>query len=80
MAVWTDWLLSGADDASDKSTVTSGPIGPVAVGKLIEWDMHSRQGVHLLPHAFDVQTSQQMRFHVSFQPADGNISFHFDMK
>lgn len=78
VAVWTDWLLGA--DATAASTVTSGPITSIEVGKFIQWDMHSRQGVHLLPRVVDVSPNQHMRCQVSFVPADGDITFQFDFK
>lgn len=56
IAVWVDWILD--DERAEYSTVTSGPVVATEVGKTVQWDVHSRQGVSLLgnremPSVFD---------------------------
>lgn len=78
IAIWTDWLLDGS--TASKSTVTSGPCSEIELGQIINWDIHSRQGVHLLPHASIIQPQNSMSCDCTFVPADGNIDFKFNMK
>lgn len=81
VAIWTDWDLDGS--GRPQATVSSGPTVPAAqvrAGQLIDWDVHSRQGVHLLPHARHVQAEQHMFCEATFVPADGNVDFRFDIK
>lgn len=76
IAVWTDWLLDG----TETTAVTSGPNAPVTIGEIVAWDVHSRQGVHLLPHVSDVQPTMQLICDTSFLPGDGNLDFKFKIK
>lgn len=79
IAVWTDWHLD--DKATARSIVTSGPTSAtVTVGDIVDWDIHSRQGVHLLPHVTDVQPNMQLICDTSFLPDDGNLDFKFKIK
>lgn len=77
IALWVDWKLNGDDDP--KSTVSSGPCAKVEIGKFIDWDYHSRQGVHLLPHAHPVLPNKVLICDTTFLPDDGNIYFKFDI-
>lgn len=82
VAIWTDWLLDGRTNCA-QTTVSTGPTVPasqVRPGQLIDWDLHSRQGVHLLPRAQHVQPDQRMQCETSFVPANGDIDFRFDIK
>lgn len=75
IAIWTDWVLTESDNV-----VTTGPISSVTVGEIIDWDFHTRQGVHLLPNATVVQPNMQIFCDASFLPSDGNMDFKFNIK
>lgn len=78
VALWVDWHLTG--DSNKRTTVTSGPCTDIEVNKYIDWDIHSRQGVHLLPHAKHVDPNRTMTCETTFLPDDGDIYFKFDIK
>lgn len=67
LALWVDWHL----DDSPKGTVSTGPTEPIVVGKKIQWDMYTRQGVCLFPN----KAVQSLQYKFSFDFKDGNISF-----
>lgn len=68
------------DEVSSKMTVTSGPCTEIEADKFVDWDIHSRQGVHLLPHAKHVEPNRTMLYETTFLPDDGDIYFKFDIK
>ncbi|XP_023027368.2 arginine methyltransferase 7 [Leptinotarsa decemlineata] len=67
IALWVDWNL---DDSPD-STITTGPIRPIEIGKNIHWDMYTRQGVCLFPG----RNHKEIEYNFKFDFHDGNITF-----
>nr|CAG4640705.1 EOG090X02VY [Eulimnadia texana] len=71
IAIWIDWNLH------KDTTVSTGPVETIVPGKLVEWDIHSKQGVYLLKNPQNVQSGQQLRYEVCFSPESGNFKFEF---
>ncbi|XP_031348627.1 protein arginine N-methyltransferase 7-like isoform X1 [Photinus pyralis] len=69
VALWTDWDLDG----TSKNVITTGPIISPEVGQWIQWDMHTRQGVHFLKQ--DKKKTITSQFH--FNAQEGKINFSF---
>ncbi|CAH1124850.1 unnamed protein product [Ceutorhynchus assimilis] len=67
LALWVEWSL----DDTPKGTVTTGPTESIEIGKKIQWDMYTRQGVCL----FTSKLAQTLQYHFTFDFKDGNITF-----
>lgn len=76
IALWVDWRLVDSD--SPNYTVSTGPRSPVQIGNFIEWDFHTRQGVHLLTRPKAIKKDCILMCHSTFDPAAGNVTFKFD--
>lgn len=76
IALWVDWRLIDSD--SPKYTVSTGPTTPIQIGQFIQWDFHTRQGVHLLLRPKAVQKDSVLKCQSTFEPAAGNLAFKFD--
>ncbi|XP_030374210.1 protein arginine N-methyltransferase 7 [Scaptodrosophila lebanonensis] len=76
VALWVDWQLN-ANDTSAKSTVSSGPVEPIEIGKFVKWDMFVRQGVHFTrPES----RSKHVDWSTEFKPLLGQLNFNFTLR
>ncbi|XP_030752768.1 protein arginine N-methyltransferase 7 [Sitophilus oryzae] len=66
---WVEWCIDG----SPKSTISTGPVHPVSVGKSVEWDKYTRQGVYLLPSS----TLENINCRFCIDLNEGSIKFKF---
>ena len=57
--------------------VSGGPIEPITIGRDIIWDMHSKQGVFLLPNLNNssIHNKRKINFDVIFDPNEGDLKF-----
>lgn len=67
IAFWMDWDLDG----SGEYIISTGPIKPIESGMKIDWDMHSRQGVHL----FSRSVEEHVAFNFLYNQIAGSIAF-----
>uniref|UniRef100_A0AAR5PHY3 Protein arginine N-methyltransferase n=1 Tax=Dendroctonus ponderosae TaxID=77166 RepID=A0AAR5PHY3_DENPD len=67
VALWANWNL----DDSPKRTVSTGPVGEIILGKKIQWDMYTRQGVCL----FSNKLSSRLEYNFTFDVNEGSINF-----
>lgn len=51
ICLWVDWILDGR--GSSATVVSTGPVRPVEIGKFVEWDRFTSQGVYFLQQTFD---------------------------
>ncbi|KAL5021846.1 hypothetical protein ScPMuIL_001001 [Solemya velum] len=78
VVLWTDCeLVEGV-------SVSTGPRTSIKVGDRVEWDFHSKQGVHLLRTPIPIDTleksqaeGQGIRVKLSFTPENGDLDFEF---
>jgi len=69
VALWMEWSL-------DEDTVVSGgPVKKVLVGQKVDWDMDSKQGVHLVKNPV---SCSRMQYKIDFIPNEGDLSFKFE--
>jgi hypothetical protein len=74
VALWMDWHLD------DEHCLSGGPTSPVVAGREVEWDLHSKQGVHLFPNPQRCQKGvSAVRCGVTFKPSDGDVEFSFSL-
>lgn len=72
IAIWIDWYLD------EETMVSCGPIDDVAPGQRINWDPHTRQGVHL-PHDVKQVTNENfIKSSFKFDPKEGTVQFLFE--
>ena len=78
MALWMDWHLT----SDPEDIVSGGPRSQVIVGDQIEWDLHSRQGVHFFQgdHLGPRRRVRSVEVDVVFKPEEGDFVFHFERK
>jgi hypothetical protein len=67
IALWIEWL----HEEGSQSVISSGPVSPPQVGQLIDWDVHTRQGVCL----FSNRITSQINYVFKFDFNEGNITF-----
>ena len=72
MALWMDWHLT----SDPEDIVSGGPRTQVVAGAQIEWDLHSRQGVHFFPG--DRRCVASASVDVVFKPEEGDFEFRFE--
>jgi hypothetical protein len=75
MALWMEWHL--LDDEDEAAVVSGGPVDHVKVGRQINWDVHSKQGVHFFQQWKDQQI-KSVQCEVIFKPEEGDFEFTFD--
>ena len=73
MALWMEWDFGGGEKLS------SGPIFPSMAGQEVEWDRHSKQGVHLFVKKAEIE-AESVNCSVTFDPAEGDVHFAFTLK
>ena len=73
VAVWMDWQID------EVRTVTTGPVAPVIPGQKIEWDMYTRQGVHLFRSVQSVKPEGALTYQTKFMPESGEVIFNFEI-
>jgi len=76
MALWMEWHL--LDDDEDALVVSGGPVDHVTIGRQINWDVHSKQGVHFFQHWKRDQRINSVQCEVIFKPEEGDFEFKFD--
>ncbi|KAK4876816.1 hypothetical protein RN001_009322 [Aquatica leii] len=69
VALWIDWDLDG----NDKNVISTGPTASPKRGEHVQWDLHTRQGVHFL----DFESKSTLRVDFVFDVKDGKIKFLF---
>ena len=70
-----DWHLAG------DVVITTGPIEDVSIGRDISWDVHSKQGVHLIPkhRNVNVKKAKSVQSAVKFDSSEGELIFQFSV-
>ena len=71
VALWMEWSLD------DETVVTGGPVSKVVTGEKVQWDMDSKQGVHLVKNPV---CCTSMQYKIDFIPREGDMSFKFDFQ
>ncbi|KAG8230326.1 hypothetical protein J437_LFUL000597 [Ladona fulva] len=56
VALWVEWDLDG------ENTISTGPLSIPSAGQTVSWDIHTRQGVRLLPSPLSLPFSFEARF------------------
>ena len=84
VALWMSWQLS-EEEEEDGAVLCTGPVSPVKEGELIEWDMHSKQGVHLLSGCADKKEEEEgssafVEARLRFDPREADIGFTFRLQ
>lgn len=75
MALWMRWRL----DEEGRSIIDTGPREEAKVGELVEWDVHSKQGVHLFGQGRSTSAAA-VRAEVRFDPAEADLTFRFELR
>ena len=77
VALWMEYRLN------HDHVVSSGLLSDPIDGCKLQWDPHTRQGVHLFPSPTDIdpasETSWTLRHHVMFKPRSGDFDFEFTL-
>lgn len=73
IALWMDYMLD------DITQLTSGLVAPPTAGQNLQWDMHTRQGVHILPLPVPVQIGSKLKYKLIFTPSNGDFDFQFSV-
>ncbi len=66
----------------DESTsLSSGPVAPVSIGEEVEWDIHSKQGVHFFVKrsADDEQIFERVLCEATFNTTEADIEVQFEL-
>ena len=76
VAMWMDFHVN------NKNCTSTGPTEPLSPGKPIQWDINSRQGIHLFntQHSVQPDVGQQankFKYSVTFIPKTGDFEFKF---
>jgi hypothetical protein len=83
MALWMEWRLHDDDDDVG-NVVSGGPVDPVVIGQQIEWDVHSKQGVHFFKKTKNENEKEKrvksVQCQVIFKPEEGDFDFKFQRK
>ena len=76
IALWMDW------DLDSETTVSGGPTASVQLGRQVEWDRHSKQGVYFVKEPAVVTGShgQILHYRVSLIADTGEFKFHFSLQ
>ena len=74
MALWMVWHLN-----EDGDSLCTGPVEEIQIGQDVQWDLHSKQGVHFFPPEKQSGRISNVAVKVAFQPSDGEIEFTFDL-
>ncbi|KAL1517658.1 hypothetical protein ABEB36_001395 [Hypothenemus hampei] len=69
IALWVEWNLNN----SPKGVVSTGPTEDIVLGKEIQWDKYTRQGVSL----FSSKSIDFVTYQFSFNFKEGNVSFKY---
>lgn len=69
IALWIEWIL----DDNDKNVISTGPTVPPTINQFIQWDMHTRQGVHFL----ESKNKDGICSKIDFDVKNGLIKFCF---
>jgi hypothetical protein len=82
MALWMEWRLHDDDDDDVGNVVSGGPVDPVVIGQQIEWDVHSKQGVHFFKKTKNEKEKRvkSVQCQVIFKPEEGDFDFKFHRK
>jgi hypothetical protein len=79
MALWMEWVLGESeDDGNDRVLVSTGPTQDRPIGKSIDWDRNSKQGVYFF-NDID-KAGRAVTYNSSFSSETGNLSFRFQLK
>ncbi|XP_013792349.1 protein arginine N-methyltransferase 7-like, partial [Limulus polyphemus] len=75
IALWVDYELD------TDIHLTTGPQCDICPGHPVEWDMYTKQGVHLLRSPVIVKDPSQntIKYCAVFSPSDGTLTFKFEM-
>ena len=71
MSFWMKWQL----DFEGEYCLNTGPTSEVRLGEVIEWDMYSKQGVHLFQE--DKKAGSKIQLETIFEPQEGDLKFSF---
>lgn len=77
VALWMVWRLD------EERELCTGPVADVAVGERIEWDLHSKQGVHIFVEDTKEKkdlSCQEVVANVTFDPKEAELDFSFERK
>lgn len=79
VAFWVDWNFSSNPERNHR--ISTGPTCGIQLDAFIKWDMHTRQGVCLLPRTIRRDSdTDQVEFICATEYADGVVNFKFDFK
>jgi len=73
VTLWMTWKLG----ISEEHQVTCGPIEAPVLGQKVEWDIHSKQGVHLLKKIASKWTQLETKVTFKASPDDAGLEFAF---
>ncbi len=73
VALWMVWQLD------QETSLCTGPVEQVKVGQMIEWDVHSKQGVHLLANRKRdlARIIEGVEVKTRFDSQEGDVDFKF---
>ena len=75
MALWMEWDL--LDD--EGMNLSGGPVNSFTkIGEKIEWDVHSKQGVHFFQQNLENRKVESVQCEIVFKPEEGDFEFKFD--
>ncbi|XP_044735077.1 protein arginine N-methyltransferase 7 isoform X2 [Chrysoperla carnea] len=76
VVLWMDWDLNG----NGQNIISTGPTSKIEVNERIVWDMHTRQGVYLMPKAKQLIPNTKLRYQINVRPTEFRINFEFTFK
>ena len=89
MALWMEWDLlddEGMTLSGGPVNLTTKPANPLTqpanpltkIGEKIEWDVHSKQGVHFFQQTAENKKVESVQCKIVFKPEEGDFEFEFD--
>lgn len=74
IAFWTEYNFLN----TPSSIISTGPLSDLALNKFIDWDMYTRQGVHLFWKPIESNAEEVKPITCRVQSENNTISFKFE--
>lgn len=74
IAFWTEYNFLN----TPSSIISTGPLSDLALNKFIDWDMYTRQGVHLFWKPIESTAEEVTPITCRVQSENNTISFKFE--
>ncbi|KAK2140166.1 hypothetical protein LSH36_1457g00024 [Paralvinella palmiformis] len=77
VAVWMDFHLDNTN------TIATGLVKPPMIGQNLQWDIHTKQAVHLFKKPIRIEEGEsqnwRLKHRVVFKPKSGELDFKFEL-